>query len=187
MALTVESEIELIEGCRAGLDSARKMLYTLYAQKMLAVCYRYTGNLETAHDVLHDGFIKIYTHFTFRGECALQAWMSRVMASQAIDYLRKEQRSGQWMSYEEHLPDVPDESSIDESAYELPQEVLMSFVAELPPGCRTVFNLYVFEEKSHREIAQMLHIREHSSTSQLCRAKNLLAKRIKEYIGHERK
>ena len=62
----------------------------------------------------------------------------------------------------------------------------MNYVAELPLGCRTVFNLYVFEEKSHREIAQMLHIHEHSSTSQLCRAKNLLAKRIKEYIKHER-
>ena len=70
-ALTLENEIELIEGCRAGKDSARKELYTLYSKQMLAVCYRYTGDVDAAHDVLHDGFIKIFTHFTFRGECAL--------------------------------------------------------------------------------------------------------------------
>ena len=98
----MENEIELIKGCRAGQDSARKELYTLYAKQMLAVCYRYTGDMDAAHDVL-----------------------------------------------------------------------------------RTVFNLYVFEEKSHKEIAGMLHIKEHSSTSQLHRAKYLLAKRIKEYRNHE--
>ena len=58
-ALTLENEIELIEGCRAGKDSARKELYTLYSKQMLAVCYRYTGDVDAAHDVLHDGFIKI--------------------------------------------------------------------------------------------------------------------------------
>ena len=94
-ALTLENEIELIEGCRAGKDSARKELYTLYSKQMLAVCYRYTGDVDAAHDVLHDGFIKIFTHFTFRGECALSTWVTRVMVTQAIDYLRKQQRFSQ--------------------------------------------------------------------------------------------
>ena len=61
----------------------------------------------------------------------------------------------------------------------------MRFVAELPDGCRMIFNLYVFEGKSHKEIADLLRIKEHSSTSQLHRAKCLLAKRIKEYRAHE--
>ena len=61
----------------------------------------------------------------------------------------------------------------------------MLFIAELPEGCRTVFNLFVFEEKSHKEIAKLLGIKEHSSTSQLHRAKYLLAKKIKEYKSHE--
>ena len=166
----MENEIELIEGCRAGKDSARKELYTLYSKQMLAVCYRYTGDEDAAHDVLHDGFIKIFTHFTFRGECALATWVTRVMVTQAIDY-----------------PDIPDEASIADSGSRLSEQQLMAFVAELPDGCRTVFNLYVFEEKSHKEIAEMLGIKVHSSTSQLHRAKNLLAKRIKEYTEYERK
>jgi RNA polymerase sigma-70 factor (ECF subfamily) len=80
---------------------------------------------------------------------------------------------------EEQLPDRPDID--DDDGDEIPTEQLMRFVAELPDGCRTVFNLYVFEEKSHKEISEMLGIKEHSSTSQLHRAKCLLAKRIKEY------
>ena len=154
---------------------------------MLAVCYRYTGDMDEAHDVLHDGFIKIFSNFTFRGECSLATWMTRVMMTQAIDYLRRKQRFAQLVVSEEQLPDVIDEASVAESGSGLSEEVLMKFVAELPDGCRTVFNLYVFEEKSHKEIARLLHIKEHSSTSQLFRAKCLLAKRIKEYTAHERK
>ena len=102
----MENEIELIKGCRAGQDSARKELYTLYAKQMLAVCYRYTGDMDAAHDVLHDGFIKIFTRFTFRGECALGTWVTRVMVTQAIDYLRRKHRFSQLVVNEEQLPDV---------------------------------------------------------------------------------
>ena len=185
--LTQDCEIELVEGCRAGDNAARKELYTLYSRQMLAVCYRYTGDMDEAHDVLHDGFIKIFSNFTFRGECSLATWMTRVMMTQAIDYLRRKQRFTQLVVSEEQLPDVIDEASVAESGSGLSEEVLMKFVAELPDGCRTVFNLYVFEEKSHKEIARLLHIKEHSSTSQLFRAKCLLAKRIKEYTAHEKK
>ena len=177
----------MVEGCRAGDNAARKELYTLYSRQMLAVCYRYTGDMDEAHDVLHDGFIKIFSNFTFRGECSLATWMTRVMMTQAIDYLRRKQRFTQLVVSEEQLPDVIDEASVAESGSGLSEEVLMKFVAELPDGCRTVFNLYVFEEKSHKEIARLLHIKEHSSTSQLFRAKCLLAKRIKEYTAHEKK
>lgn len=186
-ALVLENEIELVEGCRAGMDSARRELYTLYSKQMLAVCYRYTGDMDAAYDVLHDGFIKIFTHFTFRGECALGTWVTRVMVTQAIDYLRKQQRFNRLVVTEEQLPDIVDETEVAETGSRLSEELLMKFVAELPDGCRTVFNLYVFEEKSHKEIAELLHIKEHSSTSQLHRAKSLLVKRIKEYIDHERK
>ena len=185
--LVLDCEIELVEGCRAGDNAARKDLYTLYSRQMLAVCYRYVGDIDEAHDVLHDGFIKIFSNFTFRGECSLATWMTRVMMTQSIDYLRRKQRFNQLIVSDDHLPDVVDEAEAAESGSQLSEEILMQFVAELPDGCRTVFNLYVFEEKSHKEIARLLHIKEHSSTSQLHRAKSLLAKRIKEYTEHERK
>ncbi len=186
--LTLDSEIEeLVEGCRAGDKTARKVLYTLYAEPMLALCYRYTGDLDEAHDVLHDGFIKLFTHFTYRGECSLGTWVRQVMMSQAIDHLRRKKKFGSLVVNEEQLPDLPDESEVAQAGAQLSEEELMAFVAQLPEGCRTVFNLYVFEEKSHKEIAALLHIKEHTSTSQLHRAKTFLAKRIKEYLAHERK
>lgn len=104
------------------------------------------------------------------------------MVTQALDYLRRQKRITQVIVHEEQIPDIPD---ITENGSDISEEQLMAFVADLPDGCRTVFNLYVFEEKSHREIAEILHIKEHSSTSQLHRAKYLLAKRIKEYRNHE--
>lgn len=180
----MENEIELIKGCWAGKDSARKQLYTLYSKRMLAVCFRYTGDMDAAHDVLHDGFIKIFTRFSFRGESSLCTWITRVMVTQSLDYLRREKRMSRLVVHEEQLPDIPDISDAGRGAG-ISEERLMAFIAELPDGCRTVFNLYVFEEKSHKEIGRMLHIKEHSSTSQLHRAKYLLAKRIKEYRNNE--
>lgn len=180
----MENEIELIRGCREGDNSARKKLYTLYSKKMLAVCYRYTGDMDAAHDVLHDGFIKIFTRFSFSEKCSLSTWITRVMITQSLDYLRKQKRMINLVMTDEQLPDIPDLS--DSGEYQkISEERLLLFVAELPDGYRTVFNLYVFENKSHKEIAELLGIKEHSSTSQLHRAKSILAKRIKEYMSHE--
>ena len=103
---------------------------------MLAVCYRYTGDMDAAHDVLHDGFIKIFTNFSFRGEASLSTWITRVMVTQALDYLRRQKRITQVMVHEEQLPDIPDISSDRGSS--ISEEQLMAFVAELPDGCRTV-------------------------------------------------
>jgi len=185
----LEDELELAKGCRAGDNIARKSLYTLYSRRLLAVCYRYTGDLDVAHDLLHDGFIKIYksiSKFNYRGEGSLELWMNRVMANLSLDYLQQRKKMQEVIVREEELPDVV-ELPEKELYGDISDEQLMLFVTELPAGYRTVFNLYVFEEKTHKEIAAMLHINEHSSTSQLHRAKCMLAKRIKEYIRNEEK
>ncbi|NDV59803.1 sigma-70 family RNA polymerase sigma factor [Bacteroides sp. 519] len=180
----MENEIELIKGCRAGDNLARKKLYTLFSKQMLAICYRYTGDMDAAHDVLHDGFIKIFTNFSFRGESALSTWITRVMITQSLDYLRKQQRISKVITYEEEIPEAVDWSSAED--YDnISEEQLLVFIAELPEGCRTVFNLFVLEGKSHREIAEILNIKEHSSTSQLHRAKGLLMQKINEYKRNE--
>ena len=110
----------------------------------------------------------------------MRAWMERVMVNTALQYLRKNDVINQ----SEGLDNVPETNEEpDASTVEtIPQKVLMQFISELPVGYRTVFNLYIFEDKSHREIAQMLGINEKSSASQLFRAKSVLAKRVKEWI-----
>lgn len=176
-------ELELSDRCRQGDNSARRQLYEQYGGRMLGVCLRYAGDRETAQDLMHDGFLKIYNSFdkfTFRGEGSLRAWMERVMVNTALQFLRKKDVMHQSIA----LDDTPEVGSEPEAleVEAIPQKILMTFVNELPVGYRTVFNLYIFEEKSHKEIAQMLGINEKSSASQLFRAKSALAKRVKEWI-----
>ena len=150
---------------------------------MLGVCLRYAGDRDMAQDLVHDGFLKIFDSFdkfTWRGEGSLRAWMERVMVNTALQFLRKNDVMNQTMALDE-VPETYDEP--DASAVEaIPQKVLMQFISELPAGYRTVFNLYTFEDKSHKEIAQMLGINEKSSASQLFRAKSVLAKKVKEWL-----
>ena len=162
---------------------ARKELYECYAGRMLSVCLRYAGDRETAQDLMHDGFLKLFDSFdkfTWRGEGSLRAWMERVMVNTVLQYLRKNDVMNQ-SSALENAPEAyeePEGSSIDV----IPQKVLMQFISELPAGYRTVFNLYIFEEKSHKEIARLLGINEKSSASQLTRAKATLAAKVREWM-----
>jgi len=177
-------EFELVEHCRRGENSARKELYERYAGRLLGICLRYIGNRDTAQDVMHDGFIKIFNSFdkfSWRGEGSLKAWVDKVMANTALQFLRKNDVMSLAMNIDE-VPEVSEQPEVSDIET-IPKKKLMEFIAELSPGYRTVFNLYMFEEKSHKEIALLLGINEKSSASQLFRAKQVLAKRIKEYIN----
>lgn len=176
-------EAELANRCRVGDNQARKELYELYAERMLCLCFRYAGDMDTAHDLLHDGFLKVFSSissYTYKGEGSLRAWLSRVFTNLSLEYLRRKDLLRQGISLDE-VADLPDEAT-EPDADSLSIDVLMGFVMDLPSGYRTVFNLYVFEEWSHKEIAVLLHINEKSSASQLVRARKLLATRIREQI-----
>ena len=176
-------EQELTELCRQGNNRARKELYEQYAGRMLGVCLRYAGDRDMAQDLVHDGFLKIFDSFdkfTWRGEGSLRAWMERVMVNTALQFLRKNDVMNQTTALDE-VPETyeePDASAVDT----IPQKVLMQFISELPVGYRTVFNLFIFEDKSHKEIARLLGINEKSSASQLVRAKAALAVKVKEWM-----
>ena len=176
-------EQELADRCRHGDNQARKELYERYAGRMFAVCLRYISDRDTAQDLLHDGFLKIFgsfDKFSWRGEGSLRAWLERVMINTVLQYLRK----NDVMNHSTALENVPEVYEEPEQALveTIPQKVLMQFIRELPPGYRTVFNLYVFEEKSHKEISQLLGINEKSSASQLARAKAALAAKVSEWM-----
>ncbi|MDL2304484.1 sigma-70 family RNA polymerase sigma factor [Bacteroides sp. OttesenSCG-928-D19] len=179
-------EFELSNLCRAGDNRARKELYERFSGRMFGICLRYTGDRDTAQDMLHDGFLKMYASFdkfTWRGEGSLRAWMERVLINSILQSFRKNDVMNRTIDIEEvsDLGEEPDPSDVET----ISQTVLMKFINELPDGYRTVFNLYTFEEKSHKEIAQLLGINEKSSASQLFRAKSVLAKKIKEYMARQ--
>lgn len=176
------SENELSLRCKQEDMNARRMLYERYGGVLMAICLRYTGNREEAEDVLHDGFLHIFEsikQFTYQGEGSLKAWLSRVMVNEALGFLRKRNAQTQQEVLLDEIPDMPD---TEDTGFDgLPQSVLMRMISELPDGYRTIFNLYVFEDKSHKEIASMLGISERTSSSQFYRAKSLLMKKINEY------
>ena len=180
------SENELSLRCKQEDMNARRMLYERYGGALMAICLRYTGNREEAEDVLHDGFLHIFEsikQFTYQGEGSLKAWLSRVMVNEALGFLRKRNAQAQQEVLLDEIPDMPD---TEDTGFDgLPQSVLMRMISELPDGYRTIFNLYVFEDKSHKEIASMLGISERTSSSQFYRAKSLLMKKINEYRNKE--
>ena len=177
-------ERELAERCKEGDPTARRELYEQYAGRMLAVCLRYAPDRATAEDLLHDSFLKLFDSFdkfSWRGNGSLRAWMERVTINMVLQYLRKNQeRITQNVSIDD-VPGISNEPEPEE-VQAIPQSVLLHFIQELPDGYRTVFNLYTFEDKSHKEIAKILGINEKSSASQLSRAKAVLAKKIKEWM-----
>ncbi len=155
--------------------------YDDYAGYLTAVCSRYVGGRDDVKDVLQESFIKIFDsigRFEYRGAGALKAWAGRIVVNESLKYLKERKRlrvtvatdQADGMTEEEH----PDMETI-------PTAVILKMIGSLPDGYRTVFNLYVFEKKNHREIAAMLNIAENSSASQLHRARSVLARRIKEY------
>ena len=157
------SEERLLRKVQKGDTSAAESLYRLHVRYLSALCSRYLTNDEDIKDVLQEAFIKIFTligDFEYRGTGSLRGWMARITLNETLKL------------------DVPD-SDLDTG--DIPTDVLFGFVRELPEGYRTVFNLYVIDGKSHKEIAAMLGIKENTSASQLFKAKAMLARKIKQY------
>lgn len=172
----------LIEQCRQGDKEALGILYKTYAQRMRGICQRYVCDPQAVDDVLHDAFIVIFTSFDrLRDEEKAEAWMAGIVRNVALKYSKRMMA----------LKTVP-EDEVNEEALSIvtePEstelratfEELMQMVDRLPEGYGKVFRLSVFEGLSHKEIAELLGIEPHSSSSQLARAKKMMRKMIKQH------
>jgi RNA polymerase sigma-70 factor (ECF subfamily) len=164
-------------------------LYNRYAPRFLGLCYRYCGSHEDAEDIMHDGFLNIIRsihRFRSRGEGSLEAWMKRIMITTSLKYLRDHAKYRKNLVFDS----IDDQINIPEETDEYPypvisQEQLLQLITELPLGYRTVFNFYVMENYSHKEIAEILKVSESTSKTQLLKARAWLQQRIKEYLKNE--
>ena len=176
------SENELIERCKQGEKTAFEKLYRTYALQMKSLCLRYVADEMLAEDVLHDGFVKVMgsiRSFQYRGEGSLKAWLSRIFYNESIASIRKSRLIESTVDYMEISDEIEDVSSMDA----IPEAVLLGFVMALNVNYRTVFNLYVFEDMSHKEIGQKLEITEEASRARLSRAKSILTQKVKTYLA----
>ena len=170
----------IIEGCIKQRRGAQNMLYQHFAPPMLGLCMRYCRNREEAEDVLQEAFIKIFQKIsTYRQSGSLEGWIRRIMINHAINHLKAKKMAFIDTDPQELGNRIPVEEKTEEEGIFKPDD-LMRAVQELPPGYKVVFNLYVFEGYSHKEIANELNISENTSKSQLSRARNYLRKSLTE-------
>lgn len=162
-------------------EAAWKELFGAHSRNLTYVCSRYIISKDDVHDVLQNSFIKMFSSidsFEYRGSGSLRAWISRIVVNESLKHI-KQNSDFKLIVDDFEIPDMPDEE--EPNLEEISETTIMKMIRLLPDGYRTVFNLFVFEQKSHREIAGLLGIAENSSASQFHRAKAMLAQKIKEY------
>lgn len=174
------SEKELLRLIQQGNAEARHLMYTRYVRYLAALCSRYIPNDEDIKDVLQESFLRIFSSigsFSYQGEGSLKAWMSRITLNESLKWLKQNDKV-KLVEMSNEVLDIPNDNPDTEG---VPTDVIYQMIRSLPDGYRTVFNLFVIEGKSHREIAQMLGIKESSSASQLHHAKAMLAEKITRF------
>lgn len=178
------SDRDLIQGCIDGNRRMQEELYKRFAPKMYAVCLRYAGKAEEAEDILQDGFIKIFRKLSgFRSEGSFEGWIRRIFVNTAIEHFRRKNYLQPITEQEEDHIDGKYLSVLDSLA----EKDIISLIQDLSPGYRTVFNMYVIEGYTHKEIGDSLGISEGTSKSQLSRAKGILQDMVKKHVEHNMK
>jgi RNA polymerase sigma factor (sigma-70 family) len=178
------SESDLIEGCLAGERRMQEELYRRFSPRMYGVCLRYAGNAEEAEDILQEGFIKVYKKLSsFRREGSFEGWIRRIFVNTAIEHFRRKTYQQTITEQHENTIEGSNLSVLDN----LGEKDILKLVQDLSPGYRTVFNLYVVEGYTHKEIGDLLGISEGTSKSQLSRAKVILQDMVNKYLEQRNK
>ena len=170
---------QLINDCKNNDAKAQEQIYKLFAPKFFGVCLKYSANYAEAEDNMQDGFIIIFKkieQFNFKG--SFEGWAKRIMINNALQKYRSQVRFLEVVNdniFEEDIPEIDDENvSLD---------YLMQIIQELPDRYRMVFNLYVLDGYSHKEIAEMLEITTGTTKSNLARARMILKEKIDHHTG----
>lgn len=180
MTATTDNEQRLLSLVQRGDDEAMRAVYSSYVRYLSAVCARYIPNDEDVKDVLQESFLRIFDgigSFEYRGKGSLKGWLTKITVNEALKFIRRNDKI-EFVDISSHQDIQPEEEPDIDS---VPSSVIFQLIRELPDGYRTIFNLYVIENRSHKEIAALLGIKESTSASQLHRAKSLLATKIRQY------
>lgn len=165
---------QIIEGCKSSDRRAQEQLFKQFYGKLLVVSQRYIRDKDSAQEVLQEGFIKIFEHITrYDNKGSFEGWMRRIIANCAIDAIRKSKKDFLLSENDNDFKFLPEEENHAEEweTTSLKAEIAMEAIDSLSPAYRTVFNLYVMENHTHKEIADLLGINEGTSKSNLAKAK----------------
>ncbi len=169
---------ELIEKCLENDPRAQEFLYKRFSRRMYGVCLRFARNTLEADDILQEGFIKVFTFLKdYRQDGSLEGWVRRTFVNTAINYYHSKENEWKETSIDKAVTIA---SVTEDILSQISAADLLDIIRELPEGYRMVFNLYVIEGYNHQEIAEMLHISENTSKSQLSRARMALQERLEK-------
>lgn len=173
---------EIIDGCIQNNRQSQEELFKLFYGKMLPVCMRYISDKDAAQDVLQEGFIKVFEKLSvFDHKGSFEGWVRRIMVNTAIDTLRKAKKNP-FLTDNENVFKLSDLNHTNENevfeGIEIKAGLAMEAIQQLSPAYRAVFNLFVFENYSHKEIAEKLGISEGTSKSNFAKAKMNLQKKL---------
>lgn len=178
----------LIDGCLKGDRRSQEAIHKMFYGKLKAVCMRYTRDNDQAMDIVQDGFIKAFNSLErYTGVGSFEGWMRRIIVNLCIDRFRKLKRDYVLLednSTLENREDEQDEDNDDEDSeiYNITQEQIIEAMQQLSPAYRTVFNLYVFENFSHQDIAEALEISIGTSKSNYAKARKNMKKLLSKTL-----
>jgi RNA polymerase sigma-70 factor (ECF subfamily) len=177
--VTPEILDEIIKGCKDGRIKDQERLYNLFSSILFGVCLYYSKDRTEAEDLLHDGFMKIFSNIaTYRYKGSFEGWMRKIMINTALEKFRREKH----LHPLSDLEDKEEELYAEDTISNISADDLVNMIQNLSPKYRMVFNLYAVEGYSHKEISEMLGISEGTSKSNLSRARTILQRNVNKYF-----
>lgn len=167
---------ELIKECKNQNAKAQETLYRQYSGVLFGICLKYSPNRAEAEDNLQDAFLTIFKRIDqYQGKGSFEGWMKRITVNTALQKYRKKK-----------VYDISNDQQIEDAVEEVednnvPLDFLLKIIQELPERYRLVFNLYVLDGYSHKEIAEMMGISDGTSKSNLARARMILKTKVEDF------
>ena len=178
-----QSEVlQWVHDCRKGSTRAQHKLFKYFYGSVMSVCMRYAGSTDEAADMLNEGFLKVFSNLDkYENSGSFEAWLKRVVCNAALDYRRRYDKNVEFVDIDEiqeaHLSDY----NVNEAISKISSNEIVRLIQQLPPVTRMVFNMFLFEGYSHREIAQQLNITENTSAWHVNNARTRLKEELKHF------
>jgi RNA polymerase sigma factor (sigma-70 family) len=174
---------DIIKGCQKEKRKSQEALFKMFADKMFGVCRYYSKDYTEAEDILHDGFMRVFSKIKqFKGTGSFEGWLRKIFVTTALERFRKTN----YMFSVEDISAYDSNFNTDDLLGNINAKEIIQLISELSPKYRMVFNLYAIEGYSHSEISEMLNISEGTSKSNLSRARMVLQQKVKERFDHEK-
>lgn len=175
---TINEVLDLISECKNGSRTAHKKLYDIYKVKMFTLCLRYMSNKQDAEDMLQEGWVKVFKELNSfdNSKGTFYGWIRKIFVNTNLEFLRKKRI---------YFDDLADSVISIDYSYEMDiigsmsLKEIVDILQSLPNGYRSVFNLYVIEGFTHKEIGEILNISPNTSKTQLMKAKQMMQSKVK--------